>query len=102
MTEDFNRSMPLGNGDIGVNVWVEENGDLIFYICKSDAWGPNMETLKVGRVRLSLESQPFVFGQTVQALKAHEGSFTVSAKKNKGVELKVSFWVDANNPQVHQ
>ena len=23
-------SMPLGNGDIGMNVWVEKNGDLQF------------------------------------------------------------------------
>ena len=25
-------SMPLGNGDIGLNAWVEKNGDLCFYI----------------------------------------------------------------------
>jgi hypothetical protein len=27
-------SMPIGNGDIGANVWVEQNGDLVFYISK--------------------------------------------------------------------
>ncbi len=32
-------SMPIGNGDIGLNVWVETNGDLLFYIGKTDAWG---------------------------------------------------------------
>ena len=31
-------SMPLGNGDIGVNLWVEPNGDLVFYLAKTDAW----------------------------------------------------------------
>ena len=31
-------SMPLGNGDIGLNVWVEKNGDLLFYISKVDAF----------------------------------------------------------------
>jgi len=25
---DYNGSMPLGNGDIGLNVWVEGSGDL--------------------------------------------------------------------------
>ena len=30
-------SMPLGNGDIGLNVWVENNGHLLFYIAKVDA-----------------------------------------------------------------
>src|ERR1700679_875658 len=32
-------SMPLGNGDIGLNVWVDPGGDLLFYISKTDAWG---------------------------------------------------------------
>ncbi|WP_431209859.1 DUF5703 domain-containing protein [Puia sp. P3] len=32
-------SMPLGNGDIGLNLWVEPGGDLVFYISKTDAWG---------------------------------------------------------------
>ena len=32
-------SMPLGNGDITANVWVENNGgDLMMYIGKSDCW----------------------------------------------------------------
>ena len=31
-------SMPLGNGDIGLNVWVEDDGDLLLYIGKGDAW----------------------------------------------------------------
>lgn len=31
-------SMPIGNGDIGLNVWVERDGDLNFYISKTDAW----------------------------------------------------------------
>ena len=33
------QSMPLGNADIGLNVWVDPNGDLEFYIGKTDAWG---------------------------------------------------------------
>ena len=34
-------SMPLGNGDIGLNVWTEQNGDVLFYIGKTDAWSEN-------------------------------------------------------------
>ena len=33
--------MPLGNGDIGVNAWVEPSGDLLFYVGKTDAWSEN-------------------------------------------------------------
>ena len=55
---DMGGSMPLGNGDIGTNVWMEENGDLVFYISKTDSWGDNGRLLKVGRVRLSLSPNP--------------------------------------------
>ena len=50
--------MPLGNGDLGLNVWVEPNGDLVFYIGKSDAWNEDVAgdqgLMKVGKVRLSV------------------------------------------------
>ena len=29
---DYNGSMPVGNGDIGLNAWVEDDGDICFYI----------------------------------------------------------------------
>src|ERR1700758_5186973 len=52
------QSMPLGNGDIGLNVWVETNGAVDFYIGKSDAWGDSVQgdegLMKVGGVRLSM------------------------------------------------
>ena len=44
--------MPLGNGDISLNAWIAANGDLVFYIGKSDSWGDNARLLKVGRVRI--------------------------------------------------
>jgi Domain of unknown function (DUF5703) len=47
-------SMPLGNGDVGVNVWVEQNGDLLFYISKVDAFDAGHLMPKLGRVRLRL------------------------------------------------
>ena len=60
-------SMPLGNGDIGLNVWTEPNGDLLFYIGKTDAWSehPRAETglMKVGLVRVSLSPNPYVTGK---------------------------------------
>jgi len=43
-------SMPIGNGDITANVWVENNGgDLVMYLGKSDAWSEGTRLLKVGR-----------------------------------------------------
>ena len=31
-------SMPIGNGDIGANVWVEPTGDLLLLLSKTDAY----------------------------------------------------------------
>src|SRR4051794_14814283 len=57
------QSMPLGNGDIGLNVWIEANGDVSFYISKSDAWSAdafgNFPLLKLGQVRVSINPNPF-------------------------------------------
>ena len=51
---DYNGSMPIGNGDIGANVWVEDGGDLLFYISKTDSWSENARLLKLGKVRVRL------------------------------------------------
>ena len=49
-----NDSMPLGNGDIALNVWTEQNGDILLLMAKSDAWSENGQLLKLGRVRVRL------------------------------------------------
>ena len=65
-SEDSRGSMPLGNGDIGLNVWVEKGGDLLFYLSKTDAWSDNVyETkglLKLGRIRVKFSLNPFAEG----------------------------------------
>ena len=35
---DRNGTMPLGNGEIALNAWIEPSGDLRFYIARTDAW----------------------------------------------------------------
>jgi hypothetical protein len=47
-------SMPIGNGDIAANVWVENGGDLMMYIGKSDTWSEGTRLLKIGRERIHL------------------------------------------------
>lgn len=92
-----NNSMPLGNGDVALNFWTEQNGDIVLLIAKSDAWSENGELLKPGRVRVSLEPNPFV----------NSASFTQILRLDTGdVELHsgdnfARMWVDANKPVVH-
>jgi len=55
-------SMPLGNGDLTANVWVENGGDLMMYIGKSDTWSEGTRLLKLGRVRIHFSPNPFTVG----------------------------------------
>lgn len=99
-TNDSMKSMPLGNGDITSNVWVEENGDLMLYIGKSDTWSEATRLLKVGRVRIKFSSNPFTKGQPFeQKLNLHKGEIeiTAGAKENK---TTIRVWIDANQPVI--
>ncbi|HTA29440.1 MAG TPA: DUF5703 domain-containing protein, partial [Candidatus Cybelea sp.] len=91
-----NNSMPIGNGDIGVNVWTEQNGDIVLLLAKADAWSENGQLLKLGRVRVKLTPNPFVgavaFSQT---LKLESGDIEMQAGHNL-----VRIWADANHPVV--
>ncbi|MGD0783256.1 MAG: DUF5703 domain-containing protein, partial [Candidatus Aminicenantales bacterium] len=52
-------SMPLGNGDIGLNVWTEgSTGSLCFYISKTDSWDETGRLLKLSKVRVTLDPNP--------------------------------------------
>ena len=53
-SEDASGSMPIGNGEVGANVWVEPNGDLVFYISRTDSWSETGELYKLGRIRVSI------------------------------------------------
>jgi hypothetical protein len=91
--------MPLGNGDIGVNVWTEKNGSLMLYIGKTDAWNENMRLLKLGRVRVNFSPNPFLEGDAFsQELKLAEGCIEIIAGM---YDTKIRIWVDANNPVIH-
>ena len=70
--------MPLGNGDIGVNLWIEAGGDLLFYLSKTDAWDEQARLLKLGRVRLHLDPSPFQTNAYFrQELRLGEGEIVV-------------------------
>ncbi len=99
-SSDSSGSMPLGNGDIGVNVWVEKGGDLLFYLSKTDAWSENARLLKLGRVRVSISPNPFKAGLPfTQRLDLSSGAVRVRAGA-EGEQVETVVWVDANHPAV--
>jgi hypothetical protein len=94
-------SMPLGNGDIGLNVWAEDNGNICFYISKTDAWEENGRLLKIGKININISPNPFHSSATfTQTLNINDG--TVEVKASNGIEaVNFRIWVDANHPVIH-
>src|SRR6266705_5698368 len=78
-----NDSMPLGNGNVALNVWTEQNGDIVLLLAKSDAWSENGQLLKPGRVRVSLTPNPFTSTNPfTQMLKLETGEVQIQSGKN--------------------
>ena len=97
-SKDFTGSMPIGNGDIGLNVWVEENGDVLFLIGKTDSYDENSTLLKLGRIRLRFTPNPFISNNSFkQVLHIDKGEITI----NEGNQINTRIWVDANNPVIN-
>jgi len=44
--------MPVGYGDVGANVWVRKNGDLLLHVSKVVAFNAEHLLPKLGRARL--------------------------------------------------
>ena len=88
-SEGATGSMPLGNGDLGVNVWVEPSGDILLLLGKTDAWDENAALLKLGRVRIRL--WPVSIAPFRQTLRLRTGAIEIILG---GVRLRIL--VDAN------
>src|SRR5882757_1863509 len=93
-------SMPIGNGDITANVWVENGGDLMMYIGKSDSWSEGTRLLKIGRERIRFSPNPFTAGAPfAQTLDLYHGKIDITAG-SPGSQVYVRVWIDANQPVV--
>jgi len=92
-------SMPCGGGDIGLNVWTENN-KVLFYISRSGAFDENNALLKLGRVRLQLFPNPFEDGTFKQELLLQEGYVKISGA-NKNLSAEINIWVDVFRPVIH-
>ena len=90
-------SMPLGGHDLGLNVWAE-NSTLLFYIGKAGCYDENNSLLKLGRVRLTLDPNPFAPGQPFEQRLLLEDGYVRFTGGNGTV---VNLWVDMFNPVVH-
>ncbi|MHC4061164.1 MAG: DUF5703 domain-containing protein [Planctomycetota bacterium] len=94
-------SMPVGGGDVGLNVWVENN-ELLFYIGHSGTFDENNHMLKLGRVRLRLDPNPFSEdGEFRQELKLQEGHVEITARTASQAGATIILWVEVFRPVIH-
>ena len=101
-SHDAAGSMPLGNGHLGINLWVEEDGDLRFYISRNDSFTEVSRLVKIGGVRISLDPNPFKKGMPFrQELKLADGLCEITVGKGKGEDKTVlDVFVDLSSPVV--
>ncbi|GMU81629.1 MAG: hypothetical protein AMXMBFR47_15000 [Planctomycetota bacterium] len=102
---DASGAMPIGNGEVGLNGWVEPGGDLVFLVARTDAWSETCRLLKLGRVRISITPGPLtqkdgaapVFRQT---LDLPTGSIEILLGDDEH-RVSMTLFVDADQPVVH-
>jgi len=88
-------SLPLGNGDLAANVWTDPDGDILFYLAKTDAWDHLGRLIKIGRLRVSLKPDLLDRGNFEQRLSLEDSSIVIT----NGVTT-VRLWCDAHWPRM--
>lgn len=96
-SKDASGVMPIGNGDLAAGVYAIEDGDLYLLLAKNDAYNYMGDLFKSGRVRVSLNPNPFQKGKPFrQTLDLSAGAIRIEAD---GVALRI--WADAMHPVFH-
>lgn len=98
-SQNSSESMPIGGGDIGLNLWVEK-GEVYIYLSRSGTFDENNTLLKLGRVKLKLSPNPFEGKSFKQELNLKDG-FAKILGSNGSLNAEVKVWVDVFNPVIH-
>lgn len=100
-SENAAGSMPVGGGDIGMNVWVEDN-KLLFYMQRSGIHDEYNGFPKLGRVRIW--TTPNIFDGAyafLQKLNLSESCIEISAEHPENGNINLKIWVEVRRPKVH-
>lgn len=92
-------SMPLAGGNLGLNVWVENN-DLLFLIGSPNCMDERGMQVKLGLVRLRFD-QPVFDKDFHQELRLQESEIIVSGRSASGSKVEVKLWCEVNQPVIH-
>lgn len=96
-SKDSAGSMPIGNGEVVLNVWVEEGtGDLMILIGRTDALSEISRILKLGRIRIHFDRSPFTGEGFRQRLALRDGRIDLDGQ---GEQLRL--FVDSDADVIH-
>jgi hypothetical protein len=76
---------------------MRSQGTILLYIAKSGTFDDNNSLVKLGRVRLTLDPNPFTSKDFSQTLVLNDGYVVFTGQK----ETIVTLWVDVFNPVIH-
>ena len=93
-------AMPLGNGELCVSVWTNEQGEICFYLSRSDALTELDRTVKLGMVKLRFSPDPFTGGDYVQTLDIADGNIHFTGDSAGGRKTEILMCVDTAQNQV--
>ena len=93
-------SMPIGNGDIGANVWVDSSGLLQLYISKTDAYSEIGRLLKIGKITIATTPAILNGASFTQTLDIQTGSINIKATNARKESIYIIIFADANNPTI--
>jgi len=93
---DARGSMPLGNGEVTVNAWVEADKGLRFLIGRSDSFSEIGRILKLGQIGVDLSPNPFTASDFSQHVHLHDGCIDIHGH---GVDLRL--FLDPDKPVVY-
>jgi len=90
------KSIPIGNGDMAANVWINTKQELSILLSKSDAWSEQSELLKIGKINIQISNFEHIFKHGIFVkLSLKEATIYLTddtlARKNC-----VKIWADAN------
>lgn len=91
-------NLPIGNGDIGANVWIDEERKINLLLSKTDALSELTRPLKLGLVKIGFSNEIFnsenKFSST---LLLQDGCIYITVETNR---LKINVYIDAYNPAI--
>jgi uncharacterized protein DUF5703 len=103
-SRDASGSMPIGNGEVGANVWVDgDAGELCFYVSRTDSFSEASRLLKLGKVRVRIAPNPFAgAGPPSFEQRLHLATGAIEVKAGAGeTALELRLFVDAEAEVIH-